>query len=300
MGERLSEPQAVLDLLNQYDGLVILGDPGAGKTTFLKYLTLMLALNEGEALGMEDRLPVLVPLSAYANALAQQDVSLQEFMGEYYRSRGVDLPVNQLIDQALAAGRALIMLDGLDEVQALAQRALVVERVETFFDYQRKRGNKFSDHQPHCGLPGSAACGEGLMECTLVDFDDDDIVLFVEQWTQALEQATQGDSAVTEAGGGRGKGRTALCAGAQSRRAPVGGQSTAADHSGPDEASGRALPERRVSSTNNIYETLLRHWNLSRGLGRRVSRDLDVLETHTGAGPAGPVDARNQPRRGVW
>jgi len=32
---RLSEPRPVLDLLQQRDGLVILGDPGAGKTTFL-------------------------------------------------------------------------------------------------------------------------------------------------------------------------------------------------------------------------------------------------------------------------
>jgi hypothetical protein len=37
---RLSEPQPVLDLLHQREGLVVLGDPGAGKTTFLKYLVL--------------------------------------------------------------------------------------------------------------------------------------------------------------------------------------------------------------------------------------------------------------------
>ena len=43
MGARLSEPQPVLELLKQHDGLIILGDPGAGKTTFLKYLALRLA-----------------------------------------------------------------------------------------------------------------------------------------------------------------------------------------------------------------------------------------------------------------
>ncbi|MEZ4768463.1 MAG: hypothetical protein R2844_08550 [Caldilineales bacterium] len=41
---RLGEPVPVLDLLGRHDGLIILGDPGAGKTTFLKVLALQLAL----------------------------------------------------------------------------------------------------------------------------------------------------------------------------------------------------------------------------------------------------------------
>ncbi|MCP4685295.1 MAG: hypothetical protein GY867_07580, partial [bacterium] len=52
MGRRLSEPQPLLELLKQHEGLIILGDPGAGKTTFLKYLTLRLALGQGESLNL--------------------------------------------------------------------------------------------------------------------------------------------------------------------------------------------------------------------------------------------------------
>ena len=43
IGQRVSEPTPVLDLLSEHDGLIVLGDPGAGKTTFLKYLALWLA-----------------------------------------------------------------------------------------------------------------------------------------------------------------------------------------------------------------------------------------------------------------
>lgn len=66
MGERLSAPTSLIELLAHHDGLVILGDPGAGKTTFLKYLT----LGQGQDLKLAGRLPILVPLSSYANALA--------------------------------------------------------------------------------------------------------------------------------------------------------------------------------------------------------------------------------------
>jgi len=39
------------------------------------------------------------------------------------------------------------------------------------------------------------------------------------------------------------------------------------------------LPERRVELYQKYVETLLKHWNLARGLDRPPSRDLDVIET---------------------
>ena len=187
MGERVSEPLPILDLLSQHDGLIILGDPGAGKTTVLKYLAVILAQNQGTELALADRLPVLVPLSAYANALTQQDIALQDFVGDYYRKRGIDLPVDQLLEQALSDGRALVMFDGLDEVQTMAQRSLVVERVETFCDYQRKRGNKFLITIRIVLYRGASDC-PGLARVYIVDFDEDDILLFVERWTGASDR----------------------------------------------------------------------------------------------------------------
>ncbi len=42
---------------------------------------------------------------------------------------------------------------------------------------------------------------------------------------------------------------------------------------------GITLPERRVELYEKYVETLLRHWNLARGLDRPPAPDLDVLET---------------------
>ena len=73
----------------KHDGLVVLGDPGAGKNHLIKYLALREAGRENR-----ERMPVLIPLSAYANALAEQDgISLSRFMEKYYREQlDADLP----------------------------------------------------------------------------------------------------------------------------------------------------------------------------------------------------------------
>ncbi len=100
MGERLSAPVPVLDLLQKHDGLVLLGDPGAGKTTFLKVLALALASGQGETLGLGGRLPILLPLAAYANALADRDVSLDAFIARYYEDeRKIQVPLGALLER---------------------------------------------------------------------------------------------------------------------------------------------------------------------------------------------------------
>jgi energy-coupling factor transporter ATP-binding protein EcfA2 len=279
IGKRFSGPQPVLDLLKRYTGLVILGDPGAGKTTFLKYLTVLLALDRGAELGLDRRLPVLVPLSAYATALAQQDVSLQAFMGDYYRSRGIDLPVDRMIDRAMAEGRALIMFDGLDEVQQLAQRTLVVQRVEEFFDFQRQRGNKFILTSRIVGYRSVRPAADNLKECTLVDFDNDDILLFLEKWTQALEQAALGASTVTQLAAAEEKAELLFALERNPGVRQLAANPLLLTILALMKRQGVLLPERRVQLYDQYVQTLLRHWNLSRGLDRRVARDLDVLET---------------------
>jgi len=202
---RLGKAQPVLDLLHRHAGLIILGDPGAGKTTFVKVLALSLALGQGESLALNHRLPVLVPLSAYANALAEQDaLRLDAFIADYLHAIGADLPIAALVAEALANGTALILLDGLDEVKTPAQRHTVVERVVDFYTFHRRAGNKFVLTSRIVGYrEARPTAGPGLAECTLVDFEEDEITDFVTRWTRALEQQAQGDTAVAQADAAR-------------------------------------------------------------------------------------------------
>ncbi len=279
IGLRLSTPIPIADLLKQNDGLILLGDPGAGKTTFLKYLTLQLALGRGEALGLDSRLPVLLPLSAYANALADRDVPLDYFIATYYRDRGVDLPIGPMLEEALDKGGALLMLDGLDEVKELAQRHLVIQRVEEFFTFQRQRGNKFVLTSRIVGYREVRATAEGLIEATLVDFVDEDIVQFVDQWTAALERAARGATpmAAQQAAQEREELLHAIHHNPGVRR--LAANPLLLTILALMKRQGVMLPERRVELYQKYVETLLKHWNLARGLDRPPTRDLDMVET---------------------
>jgi formylglycine-generating enzyme required for sulfatase activity len=273
--ERLSESKPLFDLLQQHDGLIILGDPGAGKTTFLKYLTLQLATG-GNA---ETRLPILVPLSAYANALAARDIRLDDFIAGYFHDIGLDLPTGDMLRQALKQGRAVVMLDGLDEVKELNRRETVVRAVIDFFLFHRQAGNKFLLTSRIIGYREVRPTAQGLAECTLVDFDDGEIETFVRRWTQAIEKAARGDTAMAaqEAERERDELLTAV-------RHNPGVRQLAANPLlltilALMKRQGIRLPERRVELYQKYVETLLSSWNRARGLGRPPARDLDVVET---------------------
>ena len=276
---RLGEPQPVLDVLPECDGLIVLGDPGAGKTTFLKYLALKLARGDSGELDLGERLPILVPLSAYGAALSEGDVRLDDFIGGYFHEMGADLPIADLLAEALQQGTALVLLDGLDEVKETAQRHLVVERVGDFYAFHRAAGNKFVLSSRIIGYREVRPNIEGLAECTLVDFEDEEIEAFVGKWTAALEKQALGPSDVAVADAERE--RKGLL---EAVRGNPGVRRLAANPLlltilALMKRQGVVLPERRVELYDHYVRTLLSSWNRARGLGRPPARDLDVVQT---------------------
>ncbi len=116
--------------------VAITGGPGAGKSTILRYIALAFAENDAqERLGVaEDLFPVLLPVSAYAEFLRNGDsvgaarCSLRDFFSLYFRRRGLP-DLEPLICHVAQQGRALFLLDGLDEVIDDGERARIVDAV---------------------------------------------------------------------------------------------------------------------------------------------------------------------------
>ncbi|MBE2294417.1 MAG: SUMF1/EgtB/PvdO family nonheme iron enzyme [Phycisphaerales bacterium] len=295
--DSLGRSRPLVDLLESNDGLIVLGDPGAGKTTFLKFLALIFATGQGETLGLDTRLPVLVPLSAYATALASRktNLPLDRFINQYHQERGLHFSIDVLLDQALKRGQALLLLDGLDEVKETRLRRQVVDLVADFFSAYRKADDKFFGAHDKAGKEAnknkfvitSRVVGyaevrpqvTNLVECTLTDLHDTQIEDFVDKWTAALERAAhdQSASAQFEASHEREELLAAI------RRNP-GVRALAVNPLlltilALMKRQDLVLPERRVELYQKYVETLLRHWNLARSLDGRAGRDLDVMET---------------------
>lgn len=109
---------------------VILGGPGAGKSTLATKLAYDVA-SDGFP-GAEGRVPFLIVLRTFADSFRKGGSQLVRYLeklcGDPYNLR----PPSQAVDYLLRNGRAIVILDGLDELVESEQRRRVVQLVEGF------------------------------------------------------------------------------------------------------------------------------------------------------------------------
>ena len=202
-------PELVTDAIADNQRLVLLGEPGSGKSTALRYLALTLAqagldaqlalperLAGWERLPEQGRLlPVFVPLLPFARLLAADAskagtaAALWEFLADQLEP-GVRTGLAEAVHAELAAGRVLLLLDGLDEVAGDDSRRKVVRAV-----------SQFADEHPTCRIVVScrvrAYVGEqnrawqlpGWPTATLADWNNAQIQYFIAAWYQAAVAA---------------------------------------------------------------------------------------------------------------
>lgn len=117
------QPSALtsLEILQNQDKIVILGKPGAGKTTFLCHMAL--ECNEGRY--KPDCIPVFLSLRAFAAQYQEsEDYSLLNYLHQIWQRCGLEIKqVKGLLDR----GRVLLLLDGLDEVPAALNQTVLTQ-----------------------------------------------------------------------------------------------------------------------------------------------------------------------------
>ena len=187
-----SEKKTPLEgVLKENPRMVVLGDPGSGKTTFLKFLALTFAKGKGYSTRKLDVdkefLPILVPIKAYADGL-QQDLSLPlgDYISQYYRS--LEFPnLSELFKHELDEGNCLILLDGLDEVVSASDRKLIVERIENFV--RRYSNNRYVVTSRIAGYE-KARLNSQFAHFVTLRFEEEEIEEFVRKWCYAFETTT--------------------------------------------------------------------------------------------------------------
>ena len=118
---------------NKSNKFVLLGAPGSGKTTLLSFFAVMLAQNAPEKLGWDseiDCLPILIKIRDFARL---SDINLLDYARQFAEKTMSVKPLPEgFFEYWLADGRAMILLDGLDEVVEESKRYAVVQQIENF------------------------------------------------------------------------------------------------------------------------------------------------------------------------
>ena len=156
-------------LANQKQYLMVLGDPGIGKSTFLRKVGLE-ALKGNKDSYQHSLTPVLLELKNFK----ENEINIQALIEEEFKICGFP-NVEKNISNKLEKGELLILLDGLDEVPT-ANVYNVIEKIQDFVDRHHK--NRFI-------LSCRTAARTHLRQFTdieIVEFDDQQIQSFIEHW----------------------------------------------------------------------------------------------------------------------
>ncbi len=169
----------VLNIVNssEYPRTVILGDPGAGKSSLLQYLALNWAEKE-----LSQRvllpLPLLIELRIYAR---DKDEKKCKNILEFFHQGNLICHLNQLaLDDKLKKGQVVVLFDGLDEVFNPQLREEIVTDIKRFsIQYPQVQIIVTSRW---LGYKAEELNNAGFEHFMIQDLDKDQIEDFIKRW----------------------------------------------------------------------------------------------------------------------
>jgi predicted NACHT family NTPase len=160
-----------LEAVERFDKLMLLGKPGAGKTTFMKRLATLCSAGVFQA----HRVPLFMPLRDFAEAEGQP--GLLEYMGQQLTTLKVQTA--QAAELLLNHGRVLVLLDGLDEVREEDSKR-VLQAIRSFADQFHTNAFVIT-----CRLAAKEYTFQSFTDVEVADFNKEQIADFATKWFAA-------------------------------------------------------------------------------------------------------------------
>ncbi len=168
-------------------GVVLLGDPGSGKSTYLRQVLLKVKREGAASIGLPaGTVPVFLPLRRLRNL----DAGLPAFIQQELTDPLLDVP-ERFGERLVQRGKLLFLLDGLDEVANADDRRRVARWIE-----QAQRGRSENYFLVSCRFSGytlDAQLDEGFLELHLRPMSPQQVKSFVRKWYGIVERATHAD-----------------------------------------------------------------------------------------------------------
>ncbi|WP_414563757.1 MULTISPECIES: NACHT domain-containing protein [unclassified Anabaena] len=163
-----------LEAVSRYSKLMVLGKPGSGKTIFLQYLAT--ECNKGEF--QPKRISIFIRLQEFAEDTQDDgELSLVKYITQEFISSGIEEKATATI---LTEGKALILLDGLDEVPSAYVNQMNRE-IRRFTQTYYKNQFVIS-----CRIGYQNYRFPGFTQVEIVDFNNKQIEVFVKNWFVAV------------------------------------------------------------------------------------------------------------------
>ncbi|MFB6752534.1 HEAT repeat domain-containing protein [Streptomyces sp. NPDC056353] len=159
---------------------VLLGDPGAGKSTLIRYLTVMLTCGEldGPLHLLKGLVPLVVGLRQYADDRWHHS-SFEDFLDHQYSDFALGVPL-AVREHLLAEGQALVIFDGLDEIFNVRVRTEAVQRIAGFA--ARWPATRILVTSRAIGYQRAVLDSAGFAHFKIQDLDDERISMFADRW----------------------------------------------------------------------------------------------------------------------
>ena len=160
----------------KHQKLMLLGKPGAGKTTFLQHLALECVRGNFKA----DCIPVVIFFRTFiAQAEESRDFSLLGYLERFWGNYNLSL---EEIISLLQQGKVLILLDGLDEIPQKYEQN-VFQQIQQFSQVYYQ--NLFIIT---CRLAGQQYRFNGFTYVELADFNPTQVEIFAKRWFVATAE----------------------------------------------------------------------------------------------------------------
>src|SRR6476646_2554423 len=153
-----------LAAVEEFDKLMLLGKPGAGKTTFIKRLATL--CNAG--VFQSHRIPIFITLKDFGDR--SEEPRLLTYINQWLKEMGVQN--SQSVEEILDQGQGFLLLDGLDEVSEESSKQAVQE-IQAFSDRFPKNAFVVS-----CRIAAKEFTFQQFTEVEVADFNDKQIERF--------------------------------------------------------------------------------------------------------------------------
>lgn len=281
------EPLPALEALLSAGSTVFLGGPGSGKSTLFRYLAFCLANHHldpggawltnlpGEGWKASQPAPVWVELRRFAASFQGAPPAeghsdhLWDFVAGGLKKRNLESAI-PVLRAALETGRALVLLDGLDEVPD-GLRGFVREAIESFATNGFKKSRMVATCRVKSYVPRGLQL-KGFKDFTLAEFTEEQSRQFVKLWYD--ESARKGRMSAEDAAQCVPSLVNALSNPhlAEMARNPMHLTAMACLHTA---SAGQPLPEESAKLYDQLVNTMLFLWDRAKikGAGEAEARD---------------------------